>query len=198
LVLGDFGIVYIPESRERLTLTNERVGPRDYMPQWGDLGERLEKVHPNFDVYMLGKLLWCMVTGKFKLPREYHDRPGYNITKLFPDEQDMAAVDAIVKKCVTEEPDQCLASAGDLLSLVDERLTVIEEGGEVVNDGGSRRCRICARGRYRKEELDAGVTGRPVISLSLAGKPIEVSIYICDCCGNVQFFRDDKGLVAKA
>jgi hypothetical protein len=45
------------------------------MPQWGDLGERLEHVQPNFDVYMLGKLLWCMVSGRLKLPREYHKKP---------------------------------------------------------------------------------------------------------------------------
>jgi serine/threonine protein kinase len=62
LVLGDFGIVYLPDLPERLTTTTEKVGPRDYMPQWGDLGERLENVQPNFDVYMLGKLLWCMVS----------------------------------------------------------------------------------------------------------------------------------------
>ena len=50
LVLGDFGIVYVPFSPERVTVTDERVGPRDYMPPWADLGERLERVHPNFDV----------------------------------------------------------------------------------------------------------------------------------------------------
>lgn len=38
-------------------MTDERVGARDYMPQRGDLGGRLEDVHPNFDVYMLGELL---------------------------------------------------------------------------------------------------------------------------------------------
>jgi serine/threonine protein kinase len=85
LVLGDFGIVFFPDSYERMTATHERVGPRDYMPQWADLGERLEEVTPAFDVYMLGKLLWCMVAGKLKLPREYHRRPSHDLEKLFPD-----------------------------------------------------------------------------------------------------------------
>ncbi len=31
-----------------------------YMPPWADIGGRLEKIDSNFDVYMLGKLLWCM------------------------------------------------------------------------------------------------------------------------------------------
>jgi len=48
LILGDLGIVYLPNRAERMTMTNERVGPRDYMPQWGDLGERLENVQSNF------------------------------------------------------------------------------------------------------------------------------------------------------
>lgn len=100
----------------------------------------------------------------------------------------MAAVDDILKKCVTEEPDQCLASAGDLLPLLDEHLAVIEAGGEIADDG-SRRCRVCGKGQYRKEELDPGAAGRPVISLSLAGKPIDVSMYTCNSCGNVQFFH---------
>ncbi len=104
LALGDFGIVFIPDAQgERLTLTNERVGPRDYMPQWADLGERLEKVHTNFDVYMLGKLLWCMVSGRLKLPREYHSRPPYDIKLMFPKDPHMVAVDTIIKKCVVEE-----------------------------------------------------------------------------------------------
>ena len=53
LVLGDFGIVYLPDQPARLTRTNESVGPHDYMPPWTDAGGRLEKVHTNFDVYML-------------------------------------------------------------------------------------------------------------------------------------------------
>jgi serine/threonine protein kinase len=73
LILGDFGIVFLLDLSERLTVTEERAGPRDYMPQWSDLGGRLESVHKNFDVYMLSKLLWCMVAGRLKLPREYFE-----------------------------------------------------------------------------------------------------------------------------
>ena len=42
------------------------------MPQWGDTGDGLDDVKPCFDIYMLGKLLWCMVFGRLRLPREYH------------------------------------------------------------------------------------------------------------------------------
>ena len=81
LILGDFGVVFLPNRPHRLTTKNESVGPYDYMPQWAALGERLETVEPNFDVYMLGKVLWCMVSGRLRLPREYHHRPEFDLTE---------------------------------------------------------------------------------------------------------------------
>jgi serine/threonine protein kinase len=50
LILGDFGIAFLPNLRERVTFLNESVGPRDYMPPWAETEERLEKVSGNFDV----------------------------------------------------------------------------------------------------------------------------------------------------
>jgi len=189
LVLGDFGIVFIPEHRERLTVTNERVGPRDYMPQWADIGERLEKVHTNFDVYMLGKLLWCMVTGRLKLPREYHNRPAYDVKGMFPDDPSMTLIAAIIEKCVVEEPDECLPSAAELLPLVDEQLAVVERGGQVLTNGEPKHCRMCGKGLYHKVKLDPNVVGSSVVNLTMAGKPIDLSMFVCDRCYHAEFFR---------
>jgi len=188
LVLGDLGIVYMPDQRERLTVTNEKVGPRDYMPQWGDLGERLENVHPNFDVYMLGKLLWCMTAGRLKLPREYFKRDPFNLTIIFPGNPDMYAINGILEKCVVEEPAQCLDSAKELLDLVDENLAMIERDGQLLTDDVPRPCRVCGRGRYRKVGLDANVVGEPVVRMDMAGKPLGVSMFVCDVCSHADFF----------
>jgi hypothetical protein len=70
LILGDFGIVFLPNQPERLSVTGESVGPHDFMPPWVYLDEQPGPINPNFDVYMLGKVLWCMVAGKLKLHRE--------------------------------------------------------------------------------------------------------------------------------
>lgn len=191
LVLGDFGIVFVPDQNTRLTVTDERVGPRDYMPQWGDLGDRLENVHTNFDVYMLGKLLWCMVTGRLKLPREYHQRPAYDVKRLFPADPGVIVIDEIIRECVVEEPDQCLASAVVLLAKVDSQLAMLERGGQPLTDGVPRPCRVCGKGLYKKMVLDPGVSGKPVVNLTLAGKPLEMSIFSCDVCHHVQFFREE-------
>ena len=89
MILGDFGIVFLPDTLDRPTATLERVGPRDYMAPWLDIGERVEEVTPCADVYMLGKLLWCMVSGRRKLSREYHRRDTFNLVKMFPNSPHM-------------------------------------------------------------------------------------------------------------
>lgn len=198
LVLGDFGIVYLPD-RDHVTLTNERVGPRDYMPPWGDLGERLQNVRPNFDVYMLGKLLWCMVAGRLKLPREYHNRPEpefekFNLTKIFPKNPDMYIVNSILDQCVVEDPSKCLESAQQLLPILEEKLAIIERGGQMLSDGVPRPCHVCGKGFYRPE--GAG-TSRPAPEIGLAMQinrsdfvgVLEVQPFACDVCGHVQLFR---------
>ena len=95
--MGGFGIVYVPSVADRVTLAGERVGPRDYMPQWANFGTRNEKVEPCFDVYMLGKLLWSMVDGRMFLPREYYNRAEFDLTQTFRGDPDMFLTNAILK-----------------------------------------------------------------------------------------------------
>jgi serine/threonine-protein kinase len=97
LILGDFGIAFLPDQPERLTFTNESVGPRDYRPPWAEVEERLDQVSGHFDVYMLGKLLWCMVAGRLKLVREWHMRPEYDLTVKFPANPQMYMINAILE-----------------------------------------------------------------------------------------------------
>ena len=153
------------------------MGPRDYMPQWADLGERLEQVKANFDVYMLGKLLWCMVSGRLKLPREYHSRPGFNLEEMFPGVPEMRIVNLILNACIVEEPGKCLPSAKELLAVVDDWLGVLRRGGEIVATGVPRTCRVCGHGQYQQQILDPNVVGNPWVTLNMAGKPIGVTSF---------------------
>jgi len=187
LVLGDFGLIFLPEQPERPTMTDERVGPRDYMPQWADLGERLENVETNFDVYMLGKLLWCMVTGRLKLPREYHKKPPYDVTALFPNDPNMRKVNGILEKCVVEEPEQCPKSAQELLVMVDDALVSIQKGIPILDEKGKLAlpCRVCGRGFYQEQnsvQLKAN-------DLQNRGAPtIPVRMFVCNVCTHFELF----------
>lgn len=188
LVLGDFGIVFMPTGSDRVTVTNERVGPRDYMPPWGDLGERLDNVHPNFDVYMLGKLLWCMVTGKLKLPREYHGRDEFDVVQLFPNDVHMRLVKKILDCCVVERPEACLQSARPLLELVDSILLSVDYGVPMLDESGNLvlPCRICGKGFYRQE--DAEVRLQTFDSKNRPQSPTVIKIFVCNVCTHRQFF----------
>jgi serine/threonine protein kinase len=187
LILGDFGLIFVPDQPERPTMTHERVGPRDYMPQWADLGGRLEHVQTNFDVYMLGKLLWCMVTGRLKLPREYHKRPAYDVTAIFPNDRNMRKVNEIIEKCVVEEPEHCLKSAQELLVMVDDALVSIERGIPMLDGKGKLvlPCRVCGKGFYREHN---SVQLKANDSQNRGAPPIPIRMFVCSICTHYEFF----------
>ena len=112
LVLGDFGIVFYRDAEgRRLTETHERAGSRDWMPPWAHTGRRLEDVPASFDVFSLGKVLWCMIAGEKMLPYWYHDRDGRDLEERFPRQPEMAIVNALLRACVVEHAKDCHASA---------------------------------------------------------------------------------------
>jgi serine/threonine protein kinase len=183
LVLGDFGIVYMPDIPERVTRTFERVGPRDYMPVWADFGDRLEDVQPNFDVYMLGKLLWCMVSGKSKLPREFHRESNFDLARIFPTDGHMHLVNSILDKCLVSEPSKCLVSARKLLEIVDESLDALSSGRPQRNRDGQLdlACHVCGKGIYLLQEESLSMR-RP------RGGEILLRAFVCNVCTNYQMF----------
>jgi serine/threonine protein kinase len=196
LVLGDFGIVFLPNAQDRVTLTGERVGPRDYMAPWTNLGARHEKVHPRDDVYMLGKLLWSMVAGRAVLPREYHKHPEYefNLTKTFPNDPHMHMLNAVLDKCVVEQADQCLPEANELLLWLDEVVGIITRGGQLLRDGVPRPCRVCGKGFYQavsvRENPNDRVLGLRFWTIGGSGVgTVPVRPLACDYCGHVELFK---------
>jgi serine/threonine protein kinase len=158
LVLGDFGIVFIPDQPARLTRTNESVGPHDYMPPWADVGTRLAKVEPNFDVYMLGKLLWSMVSGRPVLRREWFAQPENDVTRLFPHDPHSYMINDILEHCVVEKPDKCFTTAGDLLLQVLSFVETIKQRGQILWDNIPRPCHVCGNGHYAQQRPINGIS----------------------------------------
>jgi len=196
LILGDFGIAFLPNLPERVTFTNESVGPRDYMPPWAETEERLEKVKGQFDVYELGKVLWCMVAGRLKLVREWYAKPEFDLRVKFPHNPQMHIVNAILEKCLNEDPRKCLAGARDLLLMLRAYLEVMRRGGQALDEGIPRPCRVCGYGFYQPSGGTSGqVIGLPVgVSTGNPGSwrhegALYARIFVCDKCGNVEFFK---------
>jgi serine/threonine protein kinase len=155
-VLGDFGLVYVPNREARITrLHGETVGAGDFIPPatWRGMGARLETVKTDFDVYMLGKVLWCMVAGKPKLDREFWDEPENDLTKLFPSDPHMHMINLILGRSVVTREASCCGSANDLLLQVDTNLEQIRQGGQLLHEGIRRICHVCGAGQYSQQVL---------------------------------------------
>jgi hypothetical protein len=95
-------------------------------------------IQTNFDVYMLGKVLWCMVAGKPKLDREFWDEQGNDVTKLFPTDPNMYMINDLLGHSVVVRENSCLSSANDLLLVVDTHLETIKHGGQLLRDAPSQ------------------------------------------------------------
>jgi serine/threonine protein kinase len=198
LLLGDFGLVYVPNRPPRVTrFEGETVGAGDFIPpaKWRGMGVRLETVKTNFDVYMLGKVLWCMVAGKPKLDREFCDEPENDVTKLFPSDPHMHMINVILGRSVVERQEKCFGSADDLLVTVDSNLETIKQGGQLLLDGIPRICHVCGVGHYARQALTKDI---PSYNMRLwdsgARDPsftLGIEVWECGTCHHIQFFRTD-------
>jgi serine/threonine protein kinase len=191
LVLGDFGIVFLPEQPARLTRTNESVGPHDYMPPWADIGGRLEKIDCNFDVYMLGKLLWCMVAGRLVLQREWFQRPQNDVTVMFKHDPHAHMINTILEKCVVERQQDCVG-IHDIRAMVIAFVSLIEQDGQLLQPEVPRPCHVCGHGEYQPEVFGTGKDSVPVNMRFWKEQEInlkKVDVFTCNSCGHMALFR---------
>lgn len=196
LVLGDFGIVFMPDEQGRVTMPLERVGPRDYMPQWTNLGERVDDVRPTTDVYMLGKLLWSLVDGRAFLPYQSQKYPQFDLTLTFPGDPHMNFINQILDRSVVEHERDCTLTAGEMLQFINKMIQVAERGGQMIRTGVPRPCRICGDGFYIPDTMSS--TNLPPIrsgdavsvGMWVGGQQTTLKVYpfVCSYCGHLEFF----------
>ncbi len=122
LVLGDFGLVFHADNSNRLTLPKETVGPWQHLPWWANTGTRLENPTPAIDVFLLGSLLWCLVSGDKRLHGEKYRHEAYNLEKRFPSDARMGLVNLVLSQCLGDEEHKCVKNASEVLAVVDEVL----------------------------------------------------------------------------
>jgi serine/threonine protein kinase len=193
LILGDFGIVFVPNQPARLTRTNESVGPHDYMPPWADIGGRLEKVDTEFDVYMLGKLLWCMVTGRPVLRREWFRQPQNDISTMFRDDPHVYMINTILEKCVVEQRKDCVG-IHDIRAMVIAFVSLIEQGGQLLHKEVPRPCHVCGHGNYQPENFRQKDSSFHMRFWNLSGGANDINLatvqlFVCSTCGHMAFFK---------
>ncbi len=196
LLLGDFGLVFFPNQADRITRMGESVGPRDFIPPWLSIADHPTEVTTKCDVYMLGKVLWCMVAGRPKLHREDHHHATLDLTNMFKENPHMHIVNTILDKTVVTEERDCWSSL-DLASMVFTFIKILDQGGQLLTEGVPRPCRVCGHGEYVLQmthpQKDNAVTSfqfyRPEGASGVQTGGFQAFAWACNYCGNVQFFR---------
>ncbi len=189
LILGDFGLVFsLDDNGSRLTDTFENVGSWQWMPQWA-MGQRLDEVKPNVDVYGLGKVLWAMISNKRNLTLWYYDRPDFDLEKMFPNNPDTSWANDILKRCIVEYESACLGDAGKLRELLDPIIAALRRHAQVVKEGRKMNCTVCGLGEYLPA-LDDSQHPRTMEQFGLQAQGnLKYKIFVCRNCGHTQLFN---------
>lgn len=186
LVLGDFGLIFFDDDdHRRVSLTFENIGSRPWMPMWAQ-NLRIENVPPAFDVYCLGKVIWWMVANRPPFNIWYYDRPENNLEKLFPQAEHTALVNRLLGRCVCQEEEDCLPHASALLDEIDECLSRIATGHDLMVENDKPKCRACDVGIYNLN-IDRDNNGARNFGLNPSSNR-SFKIYACNNCGHVQLF----------
>jgi len=122
LVLGDLGIVFPRDLQgERLTEIGETLISRDWVPDWA----RFTDAEPQkkWDVFMLAKVIYFMVTGGRNVMASQLDSPQVCLSARLGEIEGVTEMQEFLEECITtSEEDGLFENAGDLLNRLDELL----------------------------------------------------------------------------
>ena len=195
-VVGDFGICFLNENGQRFTVTEEAVGARLYMaPEMEDGRVMPEKITAASDVYSLGKILYWLVSGGKLFAREKHRESEWDLVNLKKDRQ-YEVFNRLLDKMITADPSKRFQSVEDIIREVEWMINeMIGKGANVISDKIAQLCIYCRKGYYQKyidtreKENSAALHN---FGLNPTGTSKGWMIFICDYCGNTQFFRTDR------
>jgi serine/threonine protein kinase len=125
-VIGDFGLVHMPE-RSRRTGTREQVGSQNYCAP--ELTEgRAEDIRPSADVYSLGKTLWVMFSGAEQAFSGSNQRTPKRDLATLTNDPKLQIVSALIDQMIAENPDQRLPDATAVLAALEVAKSKLEVG----------------------------------------------------------------------
>ncbi len=178
-IIIDFGLCYFTDEDNRLTETMEQVGSRFYMAPEMERG-RLTEVTSAVDSYSLGKVLYFMLTGRHIAREAFAD-----LSAITSAAQLEYVSERILAQTIVEDPARRLTPE-KLIPIVETVYRLIAEHFYPGIQGSL--CRYCGEGTY-------GQGIETVMRLHEPGVEHSVTFdaYICGRCGNVQWFRRQRG-----
>ncbi|MBF0338922.1 MAG: serine/threonine protein kinase [Nitrospirae bacterium] len=118
-LVSDFGICFVKDTpaKNRITAVGETTGAKNFMAPEQERGGVVD-VKECADVYALGKLLYCMLTGRY-LYRENLDA-AFETLELQREPRLEVISDKILARCIIYEPQERIQTGQELLDIVDE------------------------------------------------------------------------------
>jgi len=123
LFLTDFGICFLKDDENRLTEEITAVGARMFLAPEYEIG-RVENVTEKGDIFSIGKIIWWMINGieKALLPSNFWFVDDFDLTKKFPEDPSIIAVNVIISSCLKINPNE-RCTYNQLISMIDNILS---------------------------------------------------------------------------
>jgi len=196
--ITDFGICFVqdPETRERFTMIDERVGTRYFMAPELEQG-RIDDIKPSSDIYSLGKILYWLLTGKI-VTREDFMSSKMNLRMIFGSVQ-LERVNRLLESMIVFNPDERFQFVSDITKRIDAIIPLIEKNYNVIDRYIPQKCNYCGQGLYKTiAEFDPEKSEEPNYfynkKAAFSSYGIEMNNYFrqrllcCEECGHLQMF----------
>lgn len=191
-VVGDFGICFIGDDGNRVTLTDEVVGARSFTAPELE-GGRSDTVSEKADVYSLGKLLYWLLSDGKTLPREKYRDPSLDIKRRNEDSLlgwnniYLEHVNRLLDFMIIEDPNE-RRDLHNIRILLRQTRRLVEKEYNPISRSIRQLCRYCGQGFYVLRAKDNGQISNlgltPVASCDWRA-------VVCNTCGHVELFRVD-------
>lgn len=189
-VVGDFGLAFLEGTSERVTDTQEVVGPRTFAaPELED--GRLENVTPKCDTYSLGKLLYWMISRGSIFSREKHREEPWDLKGRTEDSAAgwrnvyLEHVNRLLDLMIVLDPER-RRGVPNILQLAKLTTRLVEKEFNPVSRVVPQQCTYCGQGYYR---LTVQSTGGVEDFGIMARGTADWRVLVCSTCGHVQLFR---------
>lgn len=191
-VITDFGICFLQDEHERITMLDENVGTKKYMaPEVEDGKVPLDSLTDKADIYSLGKLLYWLFVGKV-FNREKHRESYWDLTAE-RDDPKMEYINKLLDKMIVEKSTGRI-DINDVLTEVSNLIRILEGNFNLIAKGVPQRCIYCGIGWYEhpaKNKEQARSQYHLNYGVNLNDDNREWRAFACNNCGNVQIFRLD-------
>ena len=142
--LIDFGICQIQDV-ERITLTDENVGARNYTSPECEFGEETD-VGIHSDIYSAAKVLWSTITSKRAFAREEPVFGTQSLEKIFPSNREIWHLSGIFERSIRRLPQDRWRNTRRVRQEIEEIRTIIRMGFPPLQEVG-KRCLCCGSKR---------------------------------------------------